>query len=264
MAPREMKKAKVIDFSRGEAPPADCKGTIGVVKAMRASDVVRLAHVSNFSHIVQRDGLAFENELKTAQSMTENVVQFLRDPLSVIFGPQPSDKERDSMHVVSPVTEKKTRTLEQFEEFVKTIKGARRIREQALLVADELYTNAMKTGHPHDKMSSAQFAREGTVEFFAEHDGHRLVLGCRDSFGELGFSQVLTRISHCFDRGVVHSINNGEGGAGIGSFMVFNTCISYYCGVDKGRTTVVCVALPLGVSDDQLAALPKNIHLVSA
>lgn len=259
-----MKKAKVIDFSRGEIPPPDGKGTIGVVEAMGASDVVRLAHVSNFSHIVQKDGMAFENELKTAQAMTENVVQFLRDPLSVIFGPQPEDKDRESLFVVNPVTEKKTRTLELFEEFLKTIKGARRIREQAILVADELYTNAMKIGHPHEKMSTTQIAREGTVEFFAEHDGNRLVLGCRDSFGELGFSQVLTRITNCFDRGVVHSINNGEGGAGIGSFMVFNTCISYYCGVDKGRSTVVCVALPLGVSDEELASLPKNIHLVSA
>jgi len=259
-----MKKAKVVDFSRGEIPPPDGKGKIGVVEAMNPSDVVRLAHVSNFSHIVQKDGMAFENELKTAEAMTENVMQFLKDPLSVIFGPQPDDQPRANMYVVNPVTEKKTSTLDKFEEFLKSIKGARRIREQAILVADELYTNAMKIGHPHEKMSTTQFAREGTVEFFAEHDGSRLVLGCRDSFGELGFSQVLTRITQCFDKGVVHSINNGDGGAGIGSFMVFNTCISYYCGVDKGRATVVCVALPLGVADTDLASLPKNIHLVAA
>jgi hypothetical protein len=258
-----MKKAKVIQLNRGEPAPEGGKGTIGVVEAMHASDVVKLAHISNYSHIVQKDGLAFEHELATAQAMTENVVAFIRDPMSVIFassGPEP----RASLHLTNAVTEKKTVTLEKFEEFLKGIKGARRIREQAILVADELYTNAMKTGHPHEKMSVAQFAREGTVEFFAEHDGTRLVLGCRDSFGELGFSQVLTRITHCFDKGVVHSINQGEGGAGIGSFMVFNTCISYYCGVEKGRSTVVCVALPLGVSDSELANLPKNIHLVSA
>ena len=259
-----MKKVRVVDFSRGEAAPPDGKGTIGVVKAMRASDVVRLARISNFSHVVQKDGLAFENEMKTSQAMSENVTQFMRDPLSVIFGPQPSGPSRESMFVTNPVTEKKTKTLDLFEEFVLGIKGARRIREQAILVADELYTNAMKIGHPHQKMSTTHFAREGTVEFFAEHDGKRLILGCRDSFGELGFGQVLGRIAQCFERGVVHSINQGEGGAGIGSFMVFNTCISYYCGVDKGRSTVVCVALPLGVSDEELAALPKNIHLVSA
>jgi hypothetical protein len=258
-----MKKAKVVELNRGDVPPSDAKGTIGVVEAMHASDVVRLAHVSNFSHIVQKDGLAFDHELKTAQTMTENIEQFLREPLTVILGPH-GDEPRPAMHVANPVTEKKTATLEKFEEFLKSIKGARRIREQAILVADELYTNAMKTGHPHQKMSTAQVAREGTVEFFAEHDGTRLVMGCRDSFGELGFSQVLTRITHCFDKGVVHSINQGEGGAGIGSFMVFNTCISYYCGVEKGRATVVCVALPLGVSDAELASLPKNIHLVSA
>jgi hypothetical protein len=260
-----MKKAKVIELTTGEAPPAGGKGTIGVVEAMQASDVVRLAHISNFSHIVQRDGLAFDHELATAQAMTENIASFLKDPVSVILGLRAEGEEpRQAMRLSNPVTDKKTETLEKFETFLKSIKSARRIREQALLVADELYTNAIKPGHPHKKMSATQFAREGSVDFFAEHDGVRLVLGCRDSFGELGFSQVLARITHCFDKGVVHSINQDEGGAGIGSFMVFKTCISYYCGVEKGRSTVVCVALPLGVSDAELASLPKNIHLVSA
>ena len=254
----------MFDISRGDAPPLDGKGSIGVVESLEAVDVVRLANNSKFSHVVQKNGMAFDSEMLTAAAMTGNVLEFLRDPLAIIFGPQPEEGPRDALHISNPVHEKKTGALDQFEEFLKSIKGARRIREQALLVADELYTNAIKMGHPHEKMSTATFARAGTVEFFAEHDGNRLVLGCRDSFGELGFGQVLTRIAHCFDKGVVHSINNGSGGAGIGSFMVFNTCISYYCGVDKGRTTVVCVALPLGVSDDELPSMPKNIHLVSA
>lgn len=260
-----MKKARVIELKRDEMPtaPESDKGAIGVGEGFQPKEVVHLANVVNYSHVVQKDGLEFENELKTAQNMTENLMAFIKDPLSVIFGPQAAEP-RASLRLTSPVSAKKSETLEKFEEFLKGIKGARKIRDQAMLVADELYTNAIKTGVPHEKMSTAQFARAGTVDFFAEHDGVRLILGCRDSFGELGFSQVLTRIQHCFDKGVVHSINNGEGGAGIGSFMVFNTCISYYCGVEKGRNTVVCVALPLGVSGDELASLPKNIHLVSA
>lgn len=263
-----MKKAKVIQFSQGDIPPVDGTGTIGVVEAMQAQDVVRLAHASNFSHIVQRDGMAFDHELATAQAMTENLGAFLKDPVSMILGPLADGAvARESMHVTNHVNEKKGATLEKFEVFLKSIKSARRIREQAILVADELYTNAVKTGRPllkaQENESSGPNVREGSVEFFAEHDGTRLVLGCRDSFGELGFSQVLTRITHCFEKGVVHSINQGDGGAGIGSFIVFNTCISYYCGVDKGRMTVVCVALPLGVTDAVLANLPKNIHLVS-
>ncbi len=260
-----MKKAKVVQLTKGEAPSSAVKGTIGVVEAMQAIDVVRLAHLSNFSHIVQRDGLAFDHELAMAQDMAENIASFLKDPIRMILGGLGGEAEpRQSMYLINPVTVKKTETLEKFDAFLKTIKGARRIRDQAILVADELYTNAVKPGYPRDKVSPAQSAREGSVEFFAEHDGVRLVLGCRDSFGELGFSQVLTSITHCFEKGVVRSINQGEGGAGIGSFLVFNTCISYYCGVEKGRSTVVCVALPLGVSDAELANLPKNIHLVSA
>ncbi len=260
-----MKKATIIQFPKLDHPRVEAAGTIGVVEALPAKDVVHLAHKSNFSHIVQKDGLAFELELETAKSMVENVEQFLADPIKIIFGEaKEGDSERVSLKVVAASSDKKSLTLDKFEEFVAKIKGARRIREQALLVADELYTNAMKLGQRHALISPDVATRVGTVEFFAESDGTRLVIGCRDSFGELGFGQVLGRISQCFEKGVVHSINQGDGGAGVGSFMVFNNCVSYYCGVEKGITTVVCVALPLGVSEMDLAGLPKNIHLVSA
>lgn len=260
-----VKKAKIIEVAEAEHPRQDSAGSIGVVTALAPKDVVRLAHKSNFSHIVQKDGMAFDLEMQTAQSMVENVEQFLKDPVSIILGPTKDGEDRSRLFVSATPQDKKRVTLDLFEDFIAKIKGARRIREQALLVADELYTNAMKLGQPHAVIAPAGKQREGLVEFFAESDGSRLVLGCRDSFGELGFGQVLSRITHCFEKGIVESINqNNDGGAGIGSYMVFNTCVSYYCGVEKGLTTVVCVALPLGVSEMDLATLPKNIHLVSA
>ena len=260
-----MKKATIIQLPKLDHPRVEDAGTIGVVEALPAKDVVHLAHKSNFSHIVQKDGLAFDLELATAKSMVENVEEFLADPIKIILGPvKAGDPERVAIKIVAASSDKKARTLDKFEKFVAKIKGARRIREQALLVADELYTNAMKLGQRHALLSPNLKARAGTVEFFAESDGSRLVIGCRDSFGELGFGQVLARITQCFEKGVVQSINQADGGAGVGSFMVFNTCVSYYCGVEKGITTIVCVALPLGVSEMDLASLPKNIHLVSA
>ena len=132
------------------------------------------------------------------------------------------------------------------------------------MIADELYTNGAKLGFDPARLSKgAKLVRPGLVEFFARTDGLRLVLGVRDSYGTLRFEQVLSRISRCFEDGMAGSIKQGEGGAGIGSFMVFNACISYYAGVERGKRTVVCVSLPVGISRREGNALPKNIHLAS-
>lgn len=260
------KKAKIIELSSWVGrPPEDEPGTIGVVEALQAGDVVRLAHSSKFSHVVQKTGLAFEREMATAQVMTEDLALFMKDPIRVILGaPQEGEAPRQTLHLVNNAWDKKAESLERFEAFLGTVKGARRIRDQAQLVADELYTNATKVGRRHAMIAPNIKQRGGTVEFFAESDGERLIIGCRDSYGELSFNQVLDRLTLCFENGIVNSIKQGENGAGIGSFLVFNTCVGYYCAVESGRATVVCVALPLGVSDDELAGLPKNIHLVSA
>ncbi len=261
-----MKKAKVIQLhSSAPRPPETESGSIGVVDDLLPGDVVRLAHNYNFSHIIQKSGLAFDREMNTAKIMTEQLGSFMTNPVGVILGtPQPGEPARQTFKLVNSASEKKTQSLELFEAYLGGVKAARRIRTQAMLVADELYTNATKIGQPHPRISPAAVKREGTVEFFAESDGQRLIIGCRDSFGQMSFRHVLDRLSQCFENGIARSIKQGESGAGIGSFLIFNTCVSYYCAVDTGRATVVCVALPLGVSDDELAGLPKNIHLVSA
>ena len=259
------KKAKIIELrSKGDQPVETEPGAIAVGEEIQPADVIRLAHRSKFSHVVQKNGHAFDLELTVAKTMSENLDAFINDPMGTIFGAPKEGHIRASLNLNNRTDEHKSKTLGEFESFLTGIKGARRIRDQAMLVADELYTNAMKLGHAHYLISPDAVTRAGTVQFFASVDGDRLVLGCRDSFGELSFSHILGRLTQCFENGIAQSIKQGNSGAGIGSFLVFNTCVSYYCGVKKGQATVVCVAIPLGVSDDELATLPKNIHLVSA
>jgi hypothetical protein len=100
------------------------------------------------------------------------------------------------------------------------------------------------------------------IELFAQADAKRLIIGCRDSFGEYDGRMVAERIKSCFDNGVANSIRHGTTGAGIGSYMIFDSCISYYGGSEKGVRTVVCVALPLGIGNRVRTTLPKNIHLL--
>ncbi|MEK7355834.1 MAG: hypothetical protein AAB250_05265, partial [Bdellovibrionota bacterium] len=160
--------------------------------------------------------------------------------------------------------ERKSNTIDQFDAYLKALSGVRPIRDEAMMIADELYTNGAKIGFDPSRLSKgAVLVRPGIVEFFARSDGMRLVLGVRDSYGLLKFEQVLSRIAKCFEEGMAGSIKQGEGGAGIGSFMVFNACISYYAGVERGKRSVVCVSLPVGIGRREGNAIPKNIHLAS-
>lgn len=260
------RKAKIIELpAKGEQPVVAETGVIGVGEEIQPADVIRLAHRSKLSHVVQKNGLAFDRELAVSRTMSENLDSFLKEPLDIILGlASETEPARETLHLADLAWDKKADSLDQISEFIGKVKGARRIREQAMMVADELFTNAVKVGQPHSVIAPGAPQREGSVEFFASADDSRLVLGCRDSYGELSFATILARLTQCFETGIVQSIKQGNSGAGIGSFLVFNTCVSYYCGVKKDHVTVVCVALPLGVSDDELATFPKNIHLVSA
>lgn len=258
-----MKKAQLIEFRAGELVSGDYSGAIGIVEEIPANEVIKVIQDSHVAHVVQKNGMAYETELALANAMSGNLAEFLDDPLRLILGSH--EVAYPSLVVTSEASETKVKTLALFEDYLKSLRGARRIREPAIMMADELYTNAAKNGGYHTKLNSEpKEKRPGTVEFFASCDETRLVFGCRDSYGDLGFSTVLNRINECFENGIVQSINNGSGGAGIGSFMVFKACISYYCGVEKGKRTVVCVALPLGSSADELDSFPKNIHLRAA
>ena len=154
--------------------------------------------------------------------------------------------------------------LSKFEEFLISLPGTSAIRDSAFTVADELFTNGIKNAWPEgSNRRTTRPTLDGEVQFFARSDGKRLIIGCRDNFGLLGFAKILARIQMCYENGVAESISQSEGGAGIGSFMVFNSSVSYYAAVSPGNHTVVCVALPLGISARKLSKLSKNIHLVT-
>jgi hypothetical protein len=72
----------------------------------------------------------------------------------------------------------------------------------------------------------------------------------------------LARIDECMKKGVAKSIQNGPGGAGIGSFLIFNASTSFYLGVDRGRKTTVGCALPIAGRAREDYSLPKNLHIL--
>jgi hypothetical protein len=225
-------------------------------------DVIRLTHSMGFNHLVQKNGPEYDRELAVAEAMLNQRSSFFENPLQLILGAEIKDMSR-SFYAKALMSDKKANVLSPFEEFILNLKGTKSIRDEVRTVADELFTNGSKNAWIESgKRTVVEEMKPGTIEFFAAADESRLVFGCRDSYGKLDVSRVLSRIWSCFENGVAQSINNGTGGAGIGSYMVFTTCIGYYAGVDPGIRTVVCVSFPLGLSARELSNLPKNIHLI--
>jgi hypothetical protein len=250
---------KLVDITASLPTPAESPGVVAITSGLASDQVIRTVHETGLCHLVQKDGLAFDSEVRTSQEMLADKKAFLDDPLKVIFG----GTGQSNFSMTFDAGEKKTALLTAFGDYVAGIQGSRTIWDQALLIADELYTNGSKNAWPAgSKLFHGPPVHSGTLDFFAQIDGQRLVFGCRDTFGNLDVRAVVARIWTCFDNGVAGSIRHGVGGAGIGSYMVFDSCISYYAAVDANARTVVCVSLPLGLSRRAASGLPKNIHLI--
>lgn len=238
--------------------------TIGIASNLDPIHVIQLAVDCGMEHIVQRDGLAFECEVQTAQTMVSHPEAFFTHPLNVIFGSPSGADHFVDFGVTCGSDEKKKNVLFQFEAFLKGLTGARSIREEAMMIADELYTNGAKNGAPLVGHTDPSLIIPGSVQFVARSDKSRLVLGCIDTYGALDITIMLKRIQTCLTNGVAQSINqNQRFGAGIGSFMVFSSAISMYIAVDRGRKSVVLCSLPLSKRLKETINIPKNLHTLT-
>jgi hypothetical protein len=227
-------------------------------------------------HIVQRNGLAPAAEIATANRIAADPSLFLAHPISTILSP----------HTASTTAENVTRLLTSefctpFEKddvlqslsdklYGKVNSG---LVSDTLLIADELYTNAIlnapfktwgqELGGTHRKMDLFHGLKVKPAQIVVGLDAARLVIGCIDDYGSLDPLQLLTRIKSVLVDGLGQSLNFGPtGGAGIGSTMIFSTCASLYFGVKKGVRTVICAELPLNSSRKARTLMPKNIHVV--
>ena len=254
-------KCRIIGFEDCWKKSSDTEQTIAITDTeVTPSELIRAAQGTQIRHLVQRKNPHFDTECATAETMIFNPQKFLAEPLNTIFG---ADSGRAELELKLQVTSKKSLVLAKLGDFVASLARSRTIWDHSLLVADELYTNSAKNGwSPNVKPFATPPQFQGSIDFFAQADAKRLVIGCRDSFGTLDVWNVIARIATCYEKGLADSIQRGSAGAGIGSFMVFESSLSYYVAAEKNRQTVVCVALPLGYSRRAGAGLAKNIHLL--
>lgn len=243
---------------------------------LNSKEILELALREGASHICQKQGWAYDLENATASALTKSPPSFFTHPLSVILKPG---------HAVSPEAEaavlsferifnssvQKESVLNDLQESLKTVSNSQSFIDQIVAVADELVTNVLFNApfvrggrNPGKNRLTEQVDLEnGKVgRLFFGVDESRLALCCEDPFGSLNLKNYLSRILRCYEQGVSESINFGTGGAGIGSYIIFEAGTSSYIGVCPGRKTLVGCVVPYKMSGRRRGELPKHLHVI--
>ena len=250
---------------------------IVVCDSLGSEYVLSLFSRSKIQHIIQKSNLNHQSEIQISATMLQSPDQFRQFPLSTILGVHnpTSDSEAQLAEVNHQLShpDEKSLVLDQIEKWVAESNHQRSIANDVRLIADELISNSIFnapyvdfensfSGPTRDKNKiSIDPAKKPRVFIGRDHD--RLIVGCQDFYGTLNVNRVIERIRICYESNPGQVMNFGTGGAGIGSFMVFDSCSSLYIAVEVGVSTTICCALPLKMSAVRRKKIPKNLHISS-
>ncbi len=262
MMPLKRMKAKILELDTCPNQPV-ANNTITIAHNFEPRQVIQHAVENGALHIVQKNSRAFNHELSIADSMMFKSNDFILDPLAFIL----EHKTSELFRVDCAANTNKKDPLERLEQYIHALPGSRSILSEVISSIEEIFTNASKnTGNFYkhlENVKTSNVEKQGSISLMAGATQDTLVVGCIDSFGLLDIQALMSKVLACYDNGVEKSINMGAGGAGIGTFLVFNFAMNMYIAVEKDKRTAVFCAYPLGMRAKDFELLPKNLHLLS-
>lgn len=251
---------------------SECRAPkIGVHENLTAPKLVDIAAKYGVWHLVQNGSAHYQNELAVSELMIQELDKFLEFPISSILSPTHADHDCEQQHQIQSQefhqAREKEGLLANLQTELQKFKISESQRLEIVLVADEMFTNAIFNA-PHvdfkendtgaDRTSANGNVNRKTARLFLGADGDRLVLGCEDSYGTLNPARLLERLNTCYAQGAFASINWSGGGAGLGTYIIFHSALSFYAGVTPGKRTVVACTFP---SKRQRYEPIQNLHL---
>lgn len=277
MAAPDLDKYKVYESLVSESMRAYLNwDKIAVREKIFPGEVMNEALGQKVSHICQTSHPYFVEDLNVAAVMLGCPDIFRQNPVSSILNTASTDFRQLDQKIIFEfefnAAKQKSQTLQGVENALIKKSVPASIVSDAVIVADELFTNAVFNAPFVDlentlpgasredqnvKMHDGKFAK-----LFMGADTSRLVIGCVDMYGTLNMMKLFSRIQKCYNNGVSESMNMSSGGAGIGSFMVYNAAASYFSVVEERVSTMICCALPIKMSNRARLALPKNLHYI--
>ena len=214
-------------------------------------------HLNNqVEHVVQKSNLAVDGEIFVSQTMMSLPVDFINFPISSILSTEmPTREEEDGFTLFSRRVERldeKSSVLTEVESCLRKWTQSTALISDILLVADEIVSNCF-----HHAPAESQ----GRPQISLGRNAERFVLVCRDFHGTLDVEHLLHTIRSCYELGADQAMKFSPGGAGLGSYLVFEACVSLYVAVESGVTSIVGCSFPLRLSTSRRKQTPKNLHV---
>lgn len=243
--------------------------------ALSHEDVLTICLDKNIHHVIDAKGARAQGEIQSAAVMMFDEEAFRYRPISCLLSPTnvtvETEKKLTLVHSAFSAAVEKPGLLDALQKAIEPLTKSVSLTTEALTVADEMITNAIfnapyvskdnqRSGisrvQPHVTMGYGKYG-----EFLVGSDGDRLVIGVSDPFGTLNIDALLKRIRNCYRDSVAATMRmDGSGGAGIGSYMIYNSSASLYLLVKEDQQTLVCSVMNLKGSNRVRAEASKNLH----
>jgi hypothetical protein len=248
---------------------------IGLTDKAEPQEVLDLSVQENLNQVIQVSSIELSKEISSSLLIQNSGELFLQCPLATILDPSnvnpEAEKKFQQFEFIFSRIDQKREMLDKLNAYLQTCKGIRSAISDLCLAADELFTNAIFNapgagGEGPDTpvertRKDIRMADGKTGRLFLGIDDSRIVLGCEDPYGSLNPLGQILRIRDCYIKGVGNSVQLDEsGGAGIGSFLIFQLAMSFYSIVQSGKKTIICCTFPLNMGQRKRDGLLKNLH----
>lgn len=229
------------------------------------------------AHLCQPDGLMYDKEVLTADLLTKNKQYFFSTPATALLWPNEIGKKEELTSLLLnrrfDDSSEKSLILTEVRLKLGSLTKSSSLIDEVLAVTDEFVTNALYNApyvdpvtHVNQRIdrltTNVKLPPGKQSRLFVAEDGQRLLIGVEDQFGSLSVQKYLNGIVNCYASGIKDSINFGQGGAGIGSYIIFNAASSLYYGVIPGQTTLLVCVVPYRMSRRSREGLPKHLHWI--
>ena len=265
-----------VDLMPGVTAQAT-ENCVGIGAGLPPEEILRLATDFKFKHLCQTSGFNYNNEILAAEAIINDAEGFFRHPISSILTPTAvgpvSEKSLIQIEERFDSSSQKRAVIGSVTKYMESKGLSQTLIEDVTAVADEFFTNAVYNAPFIDpvtgknpgvsrqdtevKLDGGKFAR-----LLFGHDAAQVVIACEDPFGSLNLERYLNKIKATYLRGPAATMNFGPGGAGLGSYIIFNAGSSLYFGVKPKQMTLLCCVIPLGLSYRKRVQLPKHLHWI--
>lgn len=238
-----------------------------VAKEIDEIDALKIAHYEQVRHVLHSEGDNLDKSLNSSLKILNEPSALFDAPLETIFGPG-ADETIETIALPFRRTSDKKRVLTDIISFMKSNRVPTVVLDKVTLASDELFTNALFNAPVESE--SETIRRTAEIELDEDAEGllllgihqDRLAVVCIDQFGSLDTKKYIRRILSCYEKGVRDSVNLSlEGGAGIGSYLMYGLCISMYLAVKKDKETLVAFVFSTDRKKNQTPCKTKSIHL---